>query len=57
MVSDGSMANWSGGIEDPDPIALREIGGDKFWIHRMGQLEKPLATRVGVAGHVTSDEK
>ena len=51
------MANWSGGVEDPDPIALKEIGGDSFWVHNMGHLEKPLATRVGVAGHVTSNEK
>ncbi len=51
------MAGWSAEVGDPDPIALMEIGGDSFWVDNMGQLEKPLATRVGVAGHVTGNEK
>ena len=51
------MAEWSGKVEDPDPIALKEIEGDSFWVHNMGQLEKPLTTRVGVAGHVMGKEK
>ena len=56
-VSDKRMAGWSGRVEDPDPIALMKVGGDSFWVHAMGHLEKPLATRVGVAGHVTSREE
>ena len=44
-------------VGDPDPIALQEVGGDRFWVHAMGHLEKPLTTRVGVAGHVTSREE
>ena len=51
------MAGWSVRVGDPDPIALQEVGGDSFWVHAMGHLEKPLATRVGVAGHVTSREE
>ena len=57
MFQTKMMAGWSVGVGDPDPIALKEIGGDSFWVHAMGHLEKPLATRVGVAGHVTSKEE
>ena len=45
------------GLEDPDPITLLEKGGDQFWIHNASQLDKPLTTRVGVAGHVTGNKK
>ena len=48
------MTGWARRVEDPDPITLKEEGGDSFWVHNMGHLEKPLTTRVGVAGHVTS---
>ena len=57
MFQTKMMAGWSAEVGDPDPIALMEIGGDSFWVHAMGHLEKPLATRVGVAGHVTSKEE
>ena len=56
-VSDKRMAGWSARVEEPDPIALLEVGEHSFWVHAMGHLEKPLATRVGVAGHVTSREE
>ena len=56
-VSDKMMAGWSARVGDPDPIALLEVGGDSFWVHAMGHPEKPLATRVGVAGHGTSREE
>ena len=49
-----SGGRWARGVDDPDPIALKEEGGDKFWVHSTSYLEKPLTTRVGVAGHVTS---
>ena len=45
------------GLEDPDPITLLEKGGDQFWLHNASKLDKPLSTRVGVAGHVTGDKK
>ena len=48
---------WRRGLEDPDPITLMEVGGDKFWVHNTSHLDKPLTTRVGVAGHVTGDKK
>jgi len=48
-------AGWS--VTDPDPIAMQEVGGDRFWVHSMSHLDKPLTTRVGVAGHVTSKEE
>ena len=51
------MAGWSARVGDPDPIALLEVEGDSFWVHTMGHPEKPLATRVGVAGHGTSREE
>ena len=57
------MAGWSvtqtqtRRVGDPDPIALQEVGGDRFWVHSMSHLDKPLTTRVGVAGHVTSKEE
>ena len=51
------MAGWTTRVGDPDPIALREIGRDSFWVHAMGHLEKPLTTRVGVAVHVTNKEE
>ena len=44
-------------MADPDAIAMQEVGGDHFWVHSMSQLDKPLTTRVGVAGHVTSKEE
>ena len=43
------MPGWARGVEDPDPITLKEEGGDKFWVHNTSYLEKPLTTRVGVA--------
>ena len=46
---------WS--MTDPDPIAMQEVGGDRFWVHTMSHLDKPLTTRVGVAGNVTSKEE
>ena len=54
-VSDKMSSGWS--MTDPDPVALQEVGGDFFWVHAMSQLDKPLTTRVGVAGHVTSKEE
>ena len=54
-VSDKMSAGWL--MTDPDPIALQEVGGDLFWVHAMSHLDKPLTTRVGVAGHVTSKEE
>ena len=54
-VSDKMSAGWS--VTDPDPIAMQVVGGDRFWVHTMSHLDKPLTTRVGVAGHVTSKEK
>ena len=54
-VSDKMSSGWS--MTDPDPIALQEVGGDLFWVHAMSHLDKPLTTRVGVAGHVTSKEE
>ena len=56
-ISDKRMAGWLARVGEPDPIALMEVGGDSFWVHAMGHLEKPLATRVGMAGHVTSREE
>jgi hypothetical protein len=43
------MAGLSERVGDPDPIALMKVGGDSFWVHAMGHLEKPLATRVGTS--------
>ena len=40
-----------------DPIARQELGGDCYWVHNTSHLEKPLTTRMGVAGHLTSKEK
>ena len=57
MFQTKMMAGWSAEVGDLDPIALIEIGADSFWVHAMGHLEKPLTTRVGVAGHVTSKEE
>ena len=54
-VSDKMSAGWS--KADPDPIAIQEVGGDRFWLHYTSHLDKPLTTRVGVAGHVTSKEE
>ena len=48
-------AGWS--VRDPDPIAMQVVGGDRFWVHTMSHLDKPLITKVGVAGRVTSKEK
>ena len=45
------------GLDYPDPITLLEKGGDQFWVHNVSQLDKPLTTRVGVAGHVTGNKK
>ena len=39
-----------------DSLEMQELGGDCFWVHT-SHLEKPLSTRMGVAGHVTSKEK
>ena len=46
-----------GRVEDPDPMALMEVGGDSSEVHNMDHLEKPLNTRGGVDGHVTSREE
>ena len=54
-VSDKMSSGWA--MTDPDPLALQEVGGDFFWVHAMSQLDKPLTTKVGVAGHVTSKEE
>ena len=54
-VSDKMSSGWS--MTDPDQLALQEVGGDFFWVHAMSQLDKPLTTMVGVAGHVTSKEE
>ena len=48
------MTGWSVRVGDRDPIALLEVGGDSCWVHAIGHPEKPVATRVGVAGHGTS---
>ena len=50
-VSDKMSAGWL------DPIAMQELGGDCYWVHNTSHLEKPLTTRMGVAGHVTSKEE
>ena len=36
---------------------MQELGGDCYWVHNTSHLEKPLSTRMGVAGHVTSKEE
>ena len=41
----------------PGPDSHAGGGGDRFWVHSMSHLDKPLTTRVGVAGHVTSKEE
>ena len=51
LVSDKMSAGWL------DPIARQELGGDCYWVHNTSHLEKPLTTRMGVAGHLTSKEK
>ena len=51
------MTKWSGRVEDPDPMALMEVGGDSSEVHNMDHLEKPLNTRGGVDGHGTSREE
>ena len=38
-------------------LELQELGGDYYWLHYTNQLEKPLSTRMGVAGHVNSQEE
>ena len=38
------------------PDSLQELGGDCYWVHNTSRLDKPLNTRLGVAGHVTSKE-
>ena len=40
-----------------NPLEMKELGDDHFWLHNTSHLEKPLSTRMGVAGHVTSEEK
>ena len=40
-----------------DPLAMQELGGEYYWVHNTSHLEKPLTTRIGVAGHVTSKEE
>ena len=40
-----------------DSLEMQELGGDCFWVHNTSHLEKPLSTRMGVAGHVTSKEE
>ena len=32
-------------------------GGGCYWVHNTSHLQKPLSTRMGVAGHVTSMEE
>ena len=40
-----------------DPIVKQELGENSFWVHNTGYLDKPLSTKMGVAGHVTSKEE
>ena len=40
-----------------DSLEMQELEGDCYWVHNTSHLEKPLTTRVGVAGHVTGDKK
>ena len=40
-----------------DSIEMRELRGDCYWVHNTNHLEKPLSTRMGLAGHVTSKEE
>jgi hypothetical protein len=40
-----------------DSLEMRELGGDCCWVCNTCHLEKPLPTRMGVAGHVTSKEE
>ena len=40
-----------------DSIEMRELRGDCYWVHNTSHLEKPLSTRMGLAGHVTSKEE
>ena len=40
-----------------DPIVRQELGENSFWVHNTGYLDKPLSTKIGVAGHVTSKEE
>jgi hypothetical protein len=44
----------TGWVNSPE---VQELGGDLFWLHNTSHLEKPLSTRMGVAGHVTSKEE
>ena len=50
-VSDKMSTGWL------DSIAMQELGGDCYWVHNTSHLEKPLSTRMGLAGHVTSKEE
>ena len=50
-VSDTMCAGWL------DSIEMRELRGDCYWVHNTSHLEKPLSTRMGLAGHVTSKEE
>jgi hypothetical protein len=50
-VSDKMSAGWGEALE------MQELGGDCYWLHHTSQLEKPLSTRMGVAGHVNSQEE
>ena len=50
-VSDWMSTGWV------DSLEMQELGGDCFWVHNTSHLEKPLSTRMGVAGHVTSKEE
>ena len=50
-VSDKMSTGWL------DPIAMQELGEDCYWVHNTSHLEKPLSTRMGLAGHVTSKEE
>ena len=40
-----------------DPILKQELGENSFWVHNTGYLDKPLSTKMGVAGHVTSKKE
>ena len=40
-----------------DSLKMQEPGGGCYWVHNTSHLQKPLSTRMGVAGHVTSMEE
>lgn len=42
---------------ESESIMKEEIGGDLFWIHKLGSLQKDLKTMIGVPGCVTRHEE